>query len=54
MLVLCVIWAILAAVDTIIGQIKRSKHNDTVAVELLLDLFCQLIDLLILVFQFAV
>ena len=38
MTVFCVIRAVNAAVDTVIGQIERRKHNDAVAVEGELDL----------------
>ena len=54
-LVLTVIRAVHAAVDTVIGEIQRSKHDDTVAVKMLLDLLaqCEYLpdDLRVLAFQ---
>ena len=46
MSVLSVIRTVDAAVDTVVGQIQRREHNDTVAVEILLDLFRQIIHFL--------
>ena len=45
--VLCMVRAVGAAVDAVVGQIQRCKHNDPVSVEIFLDLFCQFIDFLI-------
>ena len=50
-LVLTVVGAVGAAVDAVIAQVQGRKHDDTVAVEILLDLLGQRIDLLIPVFQ---
>ena len=36
-LVLAVVGAVFAAVDAVVGQVQGGKHDDTVAVELLLD-----------------
>ena len=43
----CVIRTVFASIDTVIGQIERGKHNDTVAVKFLFDLLCQCINFLI-------
>ena len=45
MLVLHVIRTVHTAVDTVVGQIQRRKHNNSIAIEILLDLLCQLIAL---------
>ena len=42
--VLMVVWTVNTAVDTVIGQIQRCEHDDTVAVEVLFDLFRQAAD----------
>ena len=39
-----VVWTVNTAVDTVIGQIQRCEHDDTVAVEVLFDLFRQAAD----------
>ena len=46
MLVFVMIRAVNTAVYAIVGKIKRSKHNDSVAVESKLNLICELIHLL--------
>ena len=45
-LVLHVIWTVYAAVDTVVGQVERSKEHDTVAVVVFLYLPGQVIDFL--------
>ena len=47
-LVLSVIRAVCASVDAVVGKIKGSEKNDSVAVEILLDLLCKCIDLFVL------
>ena len=51
MFVLRVIRTVCASVNAVIGQVQRSKHYNTVSVEILFDLFCQLIDLLVFLFD---
>ena len=41
MLVLIMIGTVYTAVNTVVGKIQRSKHNNAIAIQLLLDLFCQ-------------
>ena len=41
-LVLSVVRAVDAAVDTVVGEIQRSEHDDPVAVEVFLDLLAQI------------
>ena len=43
--------AVGASVDAVVGQVERREHHDAVAVEIFLDLFRQLVDLLILIFE---
>ena len=45
-LVLRVVGAVDAAVDAIVGKIERREHDDTLAVEVLLDLLREGVDLL--------
>ena len=45
-LVLQMIRAIHASIHTVIGQVQRCEHHDTVAVELMLNLPCQMEDTL--------
>ena len=52
--VLHVVRAVGTAVDAVVGQIQRREHDDPVAVEVLLDLFSQGVDLLVLLFDVAV
>ena len=47
-LVLSVIRAVCASVDAVVGKIQGCEKNDSVAVEILLDLLCKCIDLLVL------
>ena len=54
MLVLQVVGAVGASIDAVVGQIEGGKHDDAVAVEILLDLLCQPIDLLVLLLNVAV
>ena len=46
--------AVLTAVDAVVGEIQRSEHDDAVAVELLLDIAGELIDLLVFILQLTV
>ena len=52
-LVFVVIGTVGAAVDAVIGEVKRRKHHDAVAVKALLDLHGQFLDLLNQVRLFA-
>ena len=54
MFVLGMIWTVDTAVDTVVGKIQRRKKHDPVSVEILFDLFCQSIDLLVLILQITV
>ena len=54
MLVLQVVGAVGAAVDAVVGQIERGKHDNAVAVEVLLYLLCQPVDLLVFLLNVAV
>ena len=54
MLVFVVVGAVGAAVDTVIGQIQRGEHNDTVPVEIFFNLFRQTIHFLVFLRQIAV
>ena len=45
MFILVMIWTISASIHTVIGEIQRCKHNDTMPVKLLLDLHGKLSDL---------
>lgn len=46
MFVFIMIWTVHTAVDTVVGKVERSKHDDTVSVKFLLDLNGQVKDLL--------
>ena len=48
MLVLRVIRTVGAAVDAVVGQVQWREHDDTVSVEILLDLLGKFVDLLVL------
>ena len=48
----CVIRTVGAAVDAVVGEIERCEHDDAVAVEILFDLLCQSVDLLIFFFGY--
>ena len=52
--VLGVIRTVNAAVDAVVGQIERGKHDDAVTIKVLLDLLCQGVNLLVFVLQGAV
>ena len=52
--VLRVVGTVNAAVDTVIGQIQRREHHDSVAVEILLDLLGQGVYFLVFLLQIAV
>ena len=47
MLVLHMIRTVGASIDTVVGKVQRGEHDDTVSVEILLNLFCQLEYLLV-------
>ena len=47
MLVLHMIRTVGASIDAVVGKVQRGEHDDTVSVEILLDLFCQLEYLLV-------
>ena len=53
-LVLHVIRAVYAPVYTIVGEIERCEHNDSVAVKILFDLFGKREDFPVFFFIFAV
>ena len=42
------------SVDTVVGQIERRKHDDTVSVEIFFDLFCKCINFFIFLFDITV
>ena len=46
MLVLMVVRTVDTAVDAVIGKIQRCEHDDTVAVKVFLNLFCQCVHFL--------
>ena len=50
-LVLQVVGAVQTAVDAVVGQVQGRKHDDPVAVEVLLDLLGQGVDLLVAILQ---
>ena len=52
--VLKVIRAVDAAVDAVVGEVQRREEDDAVAVEILLDLLRQRVDLLVLLLDVAV
>ena len=39
--ILLVIWAVNTSIYTIVGEIKRSKNDDTIAIECLLNFLCK-------------
>ena len=43
-LVLLVVGTVHTAVDTVVGQVQRGKQDDTLAVDLVFDLFGQVVD----------
>ena len=51
MFIFQVIRAIGTAVHTVVGKVERRKHDDSVSVEILFDLFRQPVDFLILLFD---
>ena len=54
MAVLGMVRAVFTAIDTVVGKIKRGKHNDTVAIKFFLDFPGQLVDFLIFILQIAI
>ena len=51
--VLRMVWAVYASIDAVVGKIEGSEHDDPVAIELPLDLLCQMEYLLVPVLKRA-
>ena len=53
MAVLAVVRAVNTAVDAVVGEVERGKHDNAVAIEFLFQLFCERVEFLNFLLIFA-